>query len=69
MFVVLFFIKVLGDKWSYLKEDAKKRIEKKKEYRTVKEAKKEVYEKPLKKKNNKKSLLTKDEIFLKDEVA
>jgi len=63
---------VLSDKWSYLKENEKKRMEKKKEYRTVEEAKKEVYEKPLnkinyKKKNNKKSVLTKDETFLKDE--
>lgn len=63
---------VLGDKWSYLKENEKKRMEKKKEYRTVEEAKKEVYEKPLnkinyKKKNNKKSALKKDETFLKDE--
>ena len=49
-------------------------MKKKKEYRTVEEAKKKVYEKPLdkinyKKKNNKKSVLTKDETFLKDEVA
>jgi len=63
---------VVGDKWSYLKENEKKRMEKKKEYRTVEESKKEVYEKPLnkinyKKKNNKKSVLTKDETFLKDE--
>ena len=69
-----FFMKVLGDKWSYLKENEKKRMEKKKEYRTVEEAKKEVYEKPLnkinyKKKNNKKSALKKDETFLKDEVV
>jgi len=63
---------VLGDKWSYLKENEKKRMEKKKEYRTVEEAKKETYEKPLnkinyKKKNSKKSILKMDETFLKDE--
>ena len=44
-------------------------MKKKKEYRTAEGAKKEVYEKPLKRKNNKKSLLTKDETFLKDEVV
>jgi len=68
-FLIAFLINlVLGDKWSYLKENDKKRMKKKKEYRTVEGAKKEVYEKPLnKKKNNKKSLLTKDETFLKDE--
>lgn len=63
---------VLGDKWSYLKENEKKRMEKKKEYRTVEEAKKESYEKPLnkinyKKNNSKKTAVKKDEIFLKDE--
>ena len=64
---------VLGDKWSYLKENEKKRLEKKKEYRTVEEAKKEAYEKPMnkinyKKGNTKKFDMKMDETFLKDEV-
>jgi len=70
--LALFITLVLGDKWSYLKENEKKRMEKKKEYRTVEEAKKEAYEKPMnkinyKKGNTKKFDMKMDETFLKDE--
>jgi len=57
---------VLGDKWSYLKENKKRGMEKKKYYRNVEEAKKETYEKPTSSKiNNKKA--KEPETFLKDE--
>jgi len=70
--LALFITMVLGDKWSYLKENAKKRMEKKKDYRNVEDAKKEAYEKPLNKINYKKSKTKKTEMkieekFLKDE--
>jgi len=61
---------VLGDKWSFMKENEKKRMEKKKEYRTVEEAKKETRNNDkinYKKKNSKKSIMKKEETFLKDE--
>jgi len=59
---------VLGDKWSYLKENKKRGMEKKKYYRNVEEAKKETYEKPSSTKTNSKKAKTKvEEKFLKDE--
>lgn len=70
--LALFITMVLGDKWSYLKENAKKRIEKKKDYRNVEDAKKESYEKPINKINYKKSKNKKMETkekFLKDEKS
>jgi len=68
--LTLFVTLAFGDKWSYLKENEKKRMEKKKEYRNVEEAKKDSFEKPMNKLNYKKSGLKKlkeDETYLKDE--
>jgi len=69
--LVLLVPLVWGDKWSYLKESARKRMEKKKDYRNVEDAKKEAYEKPInkiyKKNKIKKAEKKNKEKFLKDE--
>ena len=59
-----------GDKWTYMKDGDRKRMEKKKDYRNVEDAKKVIAEKFQRKMPEK--IKTKEgksgEIFLKDEV-
>ena len=56
------FVQVLSDKWTFMKEEQRKKMEKKQEFRNVEEQKKESF-------SGKEKLKRTTEVYLKDEVS